>query len=224
MKKMIKIGLLSLGLAVAQTGFSVNSALPKMSNSELQQAYEGFQNDADIVRLKHLQYWVNLIEEYHAKTGKYPFQGQSDAPIIVKIATPRQLAYFPEDPSGIQNYSMKKLVATLEKGLGRTIDEYYDPQYAPDAKPNFYLYMIDGDEYFLAVHTHQAYPFARKVAQNYYKVEVSNRYDPSTHLILTSKILFPSQPFKDASNKKIAKKAFFDDRAKQTLHQTKQSQ
>lgn len=221
MNKWLRACALSLGVLVSQTAFSARPAIPKVIQNEMKQAYEGFQGDADIIRLQHIRYWANLIEEYHAKTGKYPFQGESDEPILVKIATPRQSAYFPDDPRGYQTYPMKKWVATLEKGLGRTIDEHYDPQYAPDAKPNFYVYMINGEDYFLAVHTHQAYPFARKVASDYYKVEVSNRYEPYTPLIFTSAMLFGNRDFKQALNKPMAKPEFFAQRDQESLHITK---
>lgn len=224
MKKMIKIGLLSLGLAVAQTGFSADSALPKMSNSELQQAYEGFQNDADIVRLKHLQYWVNLIEEYHAKTGKYPFQDEANVPIYVIIATPRQQIPRSQMPKDIVTKSMHAFVKTLETGLGRTINEYYDPQFEKDYKPNFYMYMINKGVYNFAIHTHQRYYFGKNIAPNYNKVEVSNVYNPSANLIVTPTILFDSDYYKEMSQKPLQKPKFFAEREQQTLHQTKQSQ
>ena len=40
----------------------------------LEQAY---QDDCDVVRLQHLSYYGNLIEEYKLKVGKYPFEGEN---------------------------------------------------------------------------------------------------------------------------------------------------
>ncbi len=36
---------------------------------------EAFQTDADVYRLQHLQYYVALIEEYRAKSGRVPLEG-----------------------------------------------------------------------------------------------------------------------------------------------------
>jgi hypothetical protein len=37
-----------------------------------------FQIGADVLRLRHLKYYGELIEEFHAKTGSYPLQGRHD--------------------------------------------------------------------------------------------------------------------------------------------------
>ncbi len=33
-----------------------------------------YQSDADIIRLQHFDYYAQLLEEYHQKTGYYLFQ------------------------------------------------------------------------------------------------------------------------------------------------------
>ena len=37
---------------------------------------QAYQNDCDVIRLQHLNYYGNLIEEYKLKVGKYPFEGE----------------------------------------------------------------------------------------------------------------------------------------------------
>ena len=37
---------------------------------------QAYQDDCDVVRLQHLSYYGNLIEEYKDKVGKYPFEGE----------------------------------------------------------------------------------------------------------------------------------------------------
>ncbi len=66
---------------------------PFSSCSKIEQQ---FQNDADLIRLEHLQYWTGLVEEYHQKTGEYPFQEKlkSNSEIgLVKIDTKQQRQY-----------------------------------------------------------------------------------------------------------------------------------
>ncbi len=231
LKKSVIIGLSSLFLAFASpianaenqpiTSFEqyLNS-LPKV----MKKAYLGFQHDADVIRLQDLKYWVHLIEEYQQKTGKYPFQGLSDKPIIVKVATPMQQADskgYPPPPAITR--SMKEFVQTLETGLGREIDEYYDPQYKADVKPNFYIYMVDNNSYYFAIHTNQSYPFSRAVLPPYYnKIEVSNISQGGKYLIVTAKSLFNNKVYQNKSNSKHIEKAkFFQKRREKTLHATK---
>ncbi len=197
------------------------NSLPKV----MKKAYLGFQHDADVIRLQDLKYWVKLIEEYQQKTGKYPFQGVSDKPIIVKVATPMQQKDskgYPPAPAITR--SMVEFVQTLEKGLGREIDEYYDPQYKADVKPNFYMYMVDKDSYYFAIHTNESYPFSRAVIAPYYnKIEVSNiPQSGDCPLIVTSKSLFNNKVYQDKSNSKLIEKPkFFQKRREKTLHVTK---
>jgi len=99
-----------------------------------------FQQDADIIRLKHLEYYGSLLKEYHSKTGKYPLVGKSIVPIYVFIASPKQV----DDIQGGPPYAHKVVdfkdwVADVEATLGRPINEYYDPQYEPDIHQKVFL-------------------------------------------------------------------------------------
>lgn len=184
--------------------------------------YRGFQQDADIVRLNHLVYWGKLIEEFKDKTGKYPLSGQSSDPLEVFIATPKQLQLFGEIPNPLKHSrrTMAEFVNELEQGLGRSIAEYYDPQFVPDVKPNFYLYQIQDDTYFFAVHTHQTFGIAKYIAPDYAKVEISNQV-LAENAIYRLKDLLSHQAFQTAINQPIQKPGFFEQRAQETLHASK---
>ncbi len=125
-----------------------------------------YQNDADIIRLEHLQYWTALVEEYNQKSGQYPFQNmlQTEKEIgLVKIATKQQRQYLspgtPKYNSKFDNnvnkrfteYSVKKFILELENVLGRTIDEKYDIQKVPTSSPVGYFYFVTSDGYLFWV-------------------------------------------------------------------------
>ena len=181
----------------------------------------GFQEDADIIRLQHLSYYGKLLEEYNQKTGRYPFQGQEDLPLYIHVANDEQI----EGTKGGPPYAhvvrpFKDFVKEVEGVLDREINEYYDPQYAPDHKPNFYIYMIFGDTYFFAIHVHQPFAFAKKVAQYYYKIEISN-HPNAQNLAKDPKALLSSSEFSSQMKKPLSKEGFFRAREDKYLHYTK---
>ena len=54
---------------------------------------KAYQQDADLIRLEHLQYWTGLIEEYYTLTNSFPLQDRLESesgPIMVKILTKQQ--------------------------------------------------------------------------------------------------------------------------------------
>jgi hypothetical protein len=202
---------LLLGLAVLVGGAIVGVR-------EFYAAAEAFQLDADIVRLRHLQYYAGLIEEFHAKTGQAPLQGRSKLPVYVHIANNEQLRSAkggPPYPHVV--VPLADFVKELEQALGRRIDEYYDPQLGPLHKPNFYLYMVRGDAWFLAVHVHQPYSFAKRIAEHYYKIEVSN-VASAQNKAWSLHELFTSDAFRAAVAKPLTKPAFFQSREAAHLH------
>jgi len=184
-------------------------------------AEESFQNGADVVRLTHLKYYFDLLAEYHGKTGIYPLQDNAaDMPVYVFVAHDGQL------PKGRPPYrhavvSMRDWINELEKGLGRPVDEYYDPQYVREGhRPNAYIYMVHKDAFFFAVHLYQDYPFAKNVAEHYNKLEISNKSNAQNRAA-EPRSLFASQDFQDAL--KVPYKAgFFKEREEKYLHFTKQ--
>lgn len=183
-----------------------------------------FQKDADIYRLQHLNYYVSLIESYKNKTGVYPFQGKFDVPVYIYVANDEQIEYTKQGPPyEHQVVAFKDLIFELESKLGKEIDEFYDPQYRPDSKPNYYVYMTTKDAYFFAVHVHQAFHFARKVADDYYKVEVSNRANSRNKAQLPSQLL-ASEEFQQEAEKKASKDGFFQEREDKYRRHTKLAQ
>ena len=125
-----------------------------------------FQNDADLVRLEHLQYWTGLVEEYHEKTGSYPFQEKlsSKSEIgLVKIATKQQRQYLSPgnekyNPNldnnangAFKEFSVKSFVSDLGSALGREIEEKYDIQKVPTKNAIGYYYFISADGYLVWV-------------------------------------------------------------------------
>lgn len=184
-------------------------------------AYEEFQKDADAVRLKHLKYYGDLLEEYKKKTGTYPFMSEASIPLYVHVASPEQEQYAQMRPPYSHSIkTFKSFVKVLEKGLSREIDEYYDPQYAPDYKPNFYIYMANKGSYFFAIHQHQEYSFSNKIAKHYNKVEISNNPTSMNKAISPAK-LFSSNEFSKVLGYQIKKPKFFEEREKLYLHATK---
>jgi len=131
---------------------------------EFQRAIQQFQRDADVVRLEHILYWSELIEEYHKQKGSYPFQTQleeNDFAILVKIATKIQRQFI---SPGSKDYNseldmnatgqfkelpVSKFISELENVLGREIKEHYDIQKAPTVSPVGYYYFSTPDGYLI---------------------------------------------------------------------------
>lgn len=168
-----------------------------------------YQHDADIFRLRHLEYFGGLIEEYHQKTGKYPLQENSEYQNYVHIAAPHQQKYATGGPSHKHNITnIETFRKELEQGLGRTIDLKFDPQKVPVDAPNFYIYMIEGDSYYFAIHLYHEFPFSNSIAKHYNKVEITN-VESRQHGQWKFEDLQNNLDFKTSQNEKPYKEAFF---------------
>ena len=200
----------------------VIAAVAGLAWFNLRAAKEAFQHDADIARLRQLDHYGTLIEDVPTKNGKGPASKHNAVvPIYVHVANDQQIAYTTNGPpTPHQVVSMTEFVSELETGLGRTIDEYYDPQYRPVNKPNFYIYMVRDDSYFFADHVHQPFPFAKKIADHYYKIETSNVADESNGAC-DPDLLFAATEFTSERDKHILKR-LFRLRDEKYLHFTKQ--
>jgi len=136
---------------------------------------ESLQHDLDIVRLNDLAQLSGYIEEYKDATGKYPMQGQTDLPHYVYVATKAQEQYAENGPPYAHKRSgVQLLVKELVSVLGDDIQIPFDLQKVPVNKPNFYIYMVKDESYYLAVHVHQNFPFSYPIADHNNKVEVTN--------------------------------------------------
>jgi hypothetical protein len=180
-----------------------------------------FQIGADVVRLRHLKYYGELIEEFHAKTGSYPLQGRHDFPVYVHVGHEGQKPA-PNDAPPYQHevVAMPDFVAALEQGLGRAIDEHYDPQLAAFEKPNFYIYAMVGEAYYFAVHISQPLSFAKEIGPDYFKIEISNRPSNGTFAFAE---LIRRPDFIAALQTPIAKPGFFEEREQRFLHDSKRN-
>lgn len=214
---MVAIVALSFGILIRPAPAAAQVLPPSITEA----LEESFQNGADVVRLTHLKYYSDLLAEFHSKTDIYPLQDKAaEAPVYVFVANDWQRA------KGTPPYkhavvSMRDWINELERGLRRPVDEYYDPQYASDSsRPNLYIYMVYEDTFFFAVHLYQDYPFAKKVAEHYNKLEISNKPNVQNRAADPGR-LFASEDFQSAL--KVPYKAgFFKEREAKYLHFTKQ--
>jgi len=133
-------------------------------NSSHQDSEIMYQNDADLIRLEHLEYWTWLVEEYFIKTWEYPFQNslESNENIgLIRIWTKNQQDYFIKGSSKynpnfdnnwnnfFQEFMVKDFVLELESKLGRNIEEKYDIQKVPTTSPIWYNYFVAEKGYLL---------------------------------------------------------------------------
>lgn len=181
------------------------------------------QKNADIKRLQHLEYYTKLVEQYKEVKGSYPFQ--SDKPVYIYIANEKQNSFVQDYDSSIpyehETISFAHFVTEIESVLNITMNEFYDPQYAPDIKPNWYLYATMDQNFYLAVHVHQSFSFSKELGPYYNKIEISNAPNYGHNLILTPEDLLESDDFKAAVKLKIEKEEYFIEREQLHIHETK---
>jgi len=138
---------------------------------------ESLQHDLDLARLHDLITLSGYVEDYKAAVGRYPFEGDSELPNYVTVATEAQQKYTQSKlPFEHKKTSAKEFVTELQSKLGN-IEVPFDLQRVPVNKPNFYIYMVVDDVYFLAVHLHNGYSFTNNISKFYNKVEVTNNPD-----------------------------------------------
>lgn len=167
-----------------------------------------YQHDADIFRLRHLKYFRELIEEYHQKTGKYPLQGESETRHYVLIAAPHQKKYTEGTPPQFKVTDVESFRSILKKGLGRDIEFKFDPQKVPVGAPNFYIYMIEDDSFFFAVHLYNARSFTNPLDKHYHKLEITNE-EPNRRGLWKLENLLKHDDFQKALNDQPQKEGFF---------------
>ena len=167
-----------------------------------------YQHDADIFRLRHLKYYGSLIEEYRTKKGKYPLQGESEAQHYVFIAAPHQQKYVQGVPEQFRVTDLEGFRSVLEKGLERKVELRFDPQKVPVSAPNFYIYMVEDDSYFFAVHLYTSSSFTNSLGKHYNKLEITND-EPNRNGLWKYGDLIENKDFQSAINKKPHKEGFF---------------
>ncbi len=170
-----------------------------------------YQRDVDIIRLNDLQEIGGYIEEYKKETGDYPYSAKSNIPVIVNIATKEQQEIFknaPGPPFQHTKVSAVSFTKELEKGLARKIKMPFDLQRRPNGRQNFYSYMIVEGRYYLAVHLYNEYSFAEKVAENWFKVQISN-ISQSNVPIWKYEELLTNPHFHEAISQPVSKPDYF---------------
>ncbi len=115
---------------------------------------DAYQQDADLIRLEHLQYWTGLIEEYYSLKSSYPLQDRlvsENGPVMVKILTKQQSKQLGSFMSQFKQVDVSDFIAEIESGLGRSIVEKYDIQRVPTKSPVGYFYFATPEGYLLWV-------------------------------------------------------------------------
>jgi hypothetical protein len=92
--------------------------------------------------------------------------------------------------------------------LGRDIEFKFDPQKVPVGAPNFYIYMIEADSFFFAVHLYNGRSFTNPLDKHYHKIEITNE-EPNRQGLWKLEELLNNEDFQMAINEKPRKKDFF---------------
>lgn len=194
-----------------------NFVIPTTDNVSLEKnngsnEIDDYQINSDTVRLRHLEYYGSILNEYYQKTGTYPFQSLNPNPVYVYIANNEQ-EEFTKDPLPFEHtlHTHKEFIDEIESVLERDINEYFDPQYYPDNKPNFYMYVVVGKTMYFAVHVGNQYPFSKKVSNGYYKIELSNMLIPYDKFY-TIQYLQNNEEFIYEKSKPIVNVGYFKER------------
>uniref|UniRef100_UPI004057192C hypothetical protein n=1 Tax=Candidatus Electronema sp. TaxID=2698783 RepID=UPI004057192C len=169
-----------------------------------------YQHDMDILRMQDIKTIGGYIEDYKDKTGHYPLVRSDEIEQYVHIATDGQKKY-------IQGAPPEKHVVTdcadldqeLKRVLGKDIVIPKDPQKVPMNKPNFYIYMTRGKDYWLAVHLHSACSLSKQVAKYYHKLEISsNPYPPA--MVWSYETLSENKEFVKEASRPFYKPEYID--------------
>ena len=131
-----------------------------------QNAEKSYQQDVDILRLEHLEFWTQIVEDYHDKTGYYPLQQsleKKDSIGLIRIATKNQQQYFDKNSSlylskldnnvnnFFQEFTVENFVSEIENILGKDINERYDIQKVPTDSIIWYNYFVTEKGYLVWV-------------------------------------------------------------------------
>jgi hypothetical protein len=178
-----------------------------------------YQDDADIVRIHHFDYYAKLLTEYYEKNGKYPFQHEKDVPVYVFIMTNVQEKKFKDtNPYKHITVNDRYFFEELSIGLGKTIEEKYDPKkVATDGRPNMYIYMVDGNNFYFAVHLYNSNVFTKIISKYYHKIELSN-IDNGENKFYTYETLKNDPQYLSIVNRIAEKQVFFDELDKEYVN------
>ncbi len=145
MKRLIKVALLVIIILAA---FLISAALIFVKGGFYQKVEQSYQQDADQARVADMHYLAQLIEQYKTETGYYPLQ---------QDAIKRKAAIYLE----IDKESAKDFAAQLSQGLNKAVCVPSDPQQIQINVPNWYIYEVGPDDYFVTAHLHNERAGAR---------------------------------------------------------------
>ena len=182
-----------------------------VSCQKYRQMEEIYQSDADIIRIQHFDYYAKLLNEYYEQNGKYPFQYEKDKQVYIFILNNIQESKF-KDTNPYIHYTVndKWFFEELSNELGREIDEKYDPQKeAADDRPNYYVYMVDNDYMYFAIHLYYSNPFTKNISKYYNKMELSNT-DSEEYKLYTYSTLKNNLQYNELVNRRAERQGYFD--------------
>lgn len=173
-----------------------------------------YQSDADIIRLQHFDYYAQLLEEYHQKTGYYPFQKdeeiQNTKAYVFLMPEERKARFKDTNPEEHLRADDSYLFEELSRVLERPIQRKYDPQkYSTEGRPNYYIYLVTKDRMFFAIHLNTGNTFTKQVAPHYFKFELSDKDVPEFKLFSYS-ALKNNDDYKRLVSQKAKKQNYLD--------------
>ncbi|MCP4272796.1 MAG: hypothetical protein GY781_12665 [Gammaproteobacteria bacterium] len=196
-------------IAIASKLQSNEQAEQAIVNMQKMGTSADYQHDADIVRLSDMKQFGKYLQKFYKETGHYPLQGISKLPVYVYVASNKQEQYTKPGPDYPHiEKSLEELIEELESVLKEEIIVPFDPQSHPDNKPNYYIYMVEGDIYNFAVNLHNSYTFTRKVSDYYHKLEISN-YPVAGKNIISYEELSVNEDFSEALEDNMIKQGYF---------------
>ena len=135
----------------------------------------GYQDNSDKIRLEHLRYYGDLLNEYYEIEGKYPFQEKYDVPVYITIANEFQEKNANQQlPFEHKKISTEQFEKELEKVLKTDITLKYDPQKVGVYAPNFYIYNVYQKVFYFAIHLYNENDFSNNIGKHYNKMELTN--------------------------------------------------
>lgn len=158
---------------------------------------KSMQQDFDKIRLDHILIISGLVNEYKEKVGYFPFANRSEKPIVVTIASEKQIeedngnspifidlnsratdGHVPEQPKSIEKVTLQEFNEELEKGLQRKVTIPINPQKVPVNKSCLYIYTYYLGVFDVTTFLHNEFAFTRPLGQFNNKITVGSRSYP----------------------------------------------
>ena len=147
MKRFIKIALLIVSILIV---ILFVATLIFVKGGFYQKMEQSYQQSADEARIADMHYLAKHIEQYKTETGHYPFQ---------EDAKERGAAIYFE----INKESANDFAALLSQGLNKETCVPHDPQQIQINVPNWYIYEVGPNDYFVTAHLHNERASARRM-------------------------------------------------------------